>query len=489
MKNKIRKFVTHTFVALMLLAFSNPNALAQGLLNEKAIVEMARKESILLHGFKAENFGNQVGTAMNMEKFTPYLFLGANSNYTNEPAFSSPAPKSTDTSVYSMGYMQNLIHGLKISAGLYSSTSKFDSFLTDEYKVTGGKLTLEIDLLKNIFGRLEKKIEASNLANSVKSNEVYKLKVNEHAQTNRSIYWSIIANSEIQKLRKQIIRSVEKQEEEIKRQNTLYVSDKADVTRFSALKEMQESSLIMLKYSREQLESSLKNFYPKLRGKNLEFDSPDLDSAADTVMQCINNIATHKTPPLDASSWVKVIKASEVSSELKMASNNLYSSPDIKLTSKVEYTDREAEISGADSLEDDPYQNRTVELSVNIPLGSTKSTSQKWQNYALKQAKLAETQNYIATIATAHEKTLRLINLLNNALKTQAQVNELNKTSLQLSREKFNRAELPLVQLINDETTYLTGKVSEIETKLLIVNTLLDYLKVFDKYDCQFNKI
>jgi hypothetical protein len=252
---------------------------------------------------------------------------------------------------------------------------------------------------------------------------------------------------------------------------------------------MQKSGLIMLQYEREQLDSALKNLFPRFRGQSLKFNSPNIDDAATLVMQCIKDIAKHKMPPLEATSWVKVIKAAEVSSDMKLANNRLRDSADLKLSTTFDFTNHAADAGGSDSLDEDPYRKSSINLVFNYPLGSSKSDARKWKNYSVTQAKLAEVESYKATIATSHEQTLRLIRLLDRALKSQKQVNQLNNTNLKLARAKFNRAELPLVQLINDETTYLTGKISEIETKLLVVNTLLDYLKVFDKYDCAFNRI
>lgn len=458
-------------------------------LTEEKLIKLAKTESIFLHSIMAENNGAQVKTAMFQEKFSPYLSSSFKSDFSNEPGMTSPSPDSTTTNTLSVGYMQNFKSGLKLSGGIYSADSDFTDFSADSYSIQGANLALEIDLWKNALGRLEKKLEASSMADSIKANEILKLKKNEHVQSIRSLYWTVVANEELQKLRNKIIDSADRQKKQAQRQKKLYVSDKSDVTRFSALKEGQKSALIMLQYQREQLDSSFRKLFPSMRGKELNFHTPNLDKAADSVMECINEVAKNKMPPLKATSWVKVIKAAEVSSDMRLATNRLHTSPDLKLSTSYGVSNHDLTVSGSDALEDDPYNKTSVELTLNYPLGSANNNTQKWQNYAIKEAKLAEVENYKTTIASTHEQTLRLIRLLNQALKSQAEVNKLNQTNLKLAREKFNRAELPLINLINDETTYLTGKISEIETKLLVVNTLLDYLKVFDRYECSFNKL
>ena len=286
-----------------------------------------------------------------------------------------------------------------------------------------------------------------------------------------------------------IIESVDKQKKDITKQKEFFVSDQSDVTRFSALKEQQKSALIMSDYKRELIEHALKNFFPEFRGMSLNIGNPNIDKPSKIVMNCINSIANFKKmPPITTSTWVKVLKTAEFSSDRKLASNKTYSSPEIKLNGSIQYSDYNAELNDVDVYDKDPYRENSITLAMNIPLSSAKSKSEKQQEFALAEAKIAEVENYKSVIAVTHEKTLRLIELLNQVLKTQSEVNKLNASNLELARKKFNRAELPLVQLINDETNFLQGKVSEVETKLLIVNTLLDYLKVFDEYKCEFNK-
>ena len=122
-----------------------------------------------------------------------------------------------------------------------------------------------------------------------------------------------------------------------------------------------------------------------------------------------------------------------------------------------------------------------------MPLGSKKSIL-KMENYTITQAKLAEVSQYKASIATAHEETLRLIALLKETMDTQEKL-ILSMRKPWIYHVKIQRAEMLLINLINDETSYLTGKVNYVETRLMIVNTLLGYFKVFDSYQCSFNKI
>lgn len=472
-----------------LLAADALPELPKAAISENSLVEMSRTESIVLNSLKAQGSRAQIANSAYQEKFSGMLSSSLSYENSDEPSLSSsPSPDSTTSQTINVGYGRAFRHGLSLSAGAFYSNSDFSGFVLDDYQVTGLKLGVEVDLWKNALGRLDKLKEGAFAADAFKSTQVQQIKSREHTQAIRSLFWSLVANKEIQLLREKIISSVTKQEKEIKAQQNLYVSDQSDVTRFSALKELQKSGLIMLKYQREQLESSLKNVFPSLRGKSLTLENVNLDQASRKVVQCIDTISKSPDLPLESTSWLKVIEATNVAADANKRSNNNYQTPELKLSSNVTLSDHSPTSASAQAaIEGDQYQKSNIMLSLNVPLGSAKSDTEKWQNYAIEFSRQAENESYKASIATTHEKTIKLIMLLNEALKTQSTVNELNQKNLEFVRKKYNRAELPLVQLIEDETNFLTGKVAELETKLLVINTVLEYFKVFDMYRCDFN--
>lgn len=458
-------------------------------LSEADLVTLAKNQSTATDGFEAEAATSKIALSRYYEKFSGYLSGSAGIEKSTEPSFSNPSPDSTTTAILSSQYQQNLDYGLSVSGGLFHNRASFSGFPLDTYNTTGLNLGFKMDLSKNLWGELDNLNELALKLDDIKMKDVKHLKTAEFVQSVRSLYWQIVANQEIQKLRQKIIESVTKQEKQIRAQSNLFVSDESDVTRFSSLKELQKSSLIMLKYSREQLEFALKSMLPSLRSGQVSFEIPDLDSASLDVSACIGSIATETNVPARQSTWTRVIAAVSRSAEAKKSANATYDDFDLSFEANVRLSQHSPETDLPIDAEDEDSHKLSMALVMTYPVGSEKLRTKRWQDYATEKAKIAESDRYRAALETTHNKTVRLIGLLNQALRAQGTVNSLNQKNLRLVKQKYARAELPLVQLIEDETNLLAGKISELETKLLIINTVIDYLKVFDKYDCRFNRV
>ena len=459
-------------------------------ITESDLIKLAKEESLVIAPLSARSYQAKANLAAFNQGYSPLVTSSVKSENSNQPPFllQSPSYESSENLQLSIGYAQQFKYGLSISGGMYSSETSFSKFNAKSHDVLGSKLGIEIDLWKNLLGRLTRLSETYHTSNTEKSNQLKAIKINQHVQDVRSLFWTAVANKKLQELRQQLIKSAERQTIQAKKQKSLYVSDKGDVTRFTALREVQKSALIFLRYKREQIDSSLKNFFPSLRGKKLSFKTPDLDKAGEKVMLCISKISQSAVPHQETTTWSGIISNSMLMSKTELMTNKSHSSVDVKLSAAIDHSNQKMDVQSEDQLTNDPYQKSSLALTLTYPLGRSASNTEKWKGYALEKKSQAEVNSYKATIETTHEKTLQLIKLLIEVLRSQLEVNKLNKSNLALSRTKFERAELPLINLISDETTYLTGKIAEIETKLLVITTLLDYLKVFDKFKCDFNR-
>jgi len=56
-------------------------------------------------------------------------------------------------------------------------------------------------------------------------------------------------------------------------------------------------------------------------------------------------------------------------------------------------------------------------------------------------------------------------------------------------QRKFNQARIPVSALILDQDALFSSDLSIVDTKLAVLNTLLDYIVVFTETPCSFNKI
>ncbi|MCB0363631.1 MAG: hypothetical protein KDD35_12970 [Bdellovibrionales bacterium] len=63
------------------------------------------------------------------------------------------------------------------------------------------------------------------------------------------------------------------------------------------------------------------------------------------------------------------------------------------------------------------------------------------------------------------------------------------KKSIAVMAKKYRQARVPLSALIADEESLFQSLLSEINVKLTVINTLLDYFQVFNQFPCEINRI
>ena len=97
--------------------------------------------------------------------------------------------------------------------------------------------------------------------------------------------------------------------------------------------------------------------------------------------------------------------------------------------------------------------------------------------------------NLSGKIKTYHKQINQQITLLQMVFQNQKVNSEKLEISLRTTKTKYNQARIDVYNLINDQDAYLQSQLAEIDTKLAVVTTLLDYLAVFTELPCEFNRI
>ena len=94
-----------------------------------------------------------------------------------------------------------------------------------------------------------------------------------------------------------------------------------------------------------------------------------------------------------------------------------------------------------------------------------------------------------ANVKSTHVQIKRTVKLLSQI------IHEQKENSVQLAirvremKKKYAQARIPEYALIQDQESLLQSDLKIVDTQQLVVNSILDYLAVFNSYPCSFNRI
>ena len=161
---------------------------------------------------------------------------------------------------------------------------------------------------------------------------------------------------------------------------------------------------------------------------------------------------------------------------------------DLKLNIKAQLNGKDFSYSeGVTNLQDDPRSVTTVSLMFSAPLGGQKKkTSKNLESAAHLKNGIASTE-VAAKLNAYHLEILQSIKVLESALLNQKNNTASLRESLKSSRTKFNQARITIEQLVGEEDAYFSSELSNIQTNLSIIHTVLDYFTIFHGTQCPLN--
>ena len=130
-----------------------------------------------------------------------------------------------------------------------------------------------------------------------------------------------------------------------------------------------------------------------------------------------------------------------------------------------------------------------VGLALNIPLGSTKNNSESIKKLMDKKRLVATQEMTTSKLNSFHTQIVTTVKLLQDVVRNQQINSKKLSHSLKISDQKYKQARIDVSTLILDQDAYLQSNISELDTKLSVINTLLDYFSVFTETPCSINRI
>jgi len=386
------------------------------------------------------------------------------------------------------GFIKPTELGMQLSAHAYTEQTS-SPFMKDQTS-SGLLFGVSIDLYKDFLGsstranlQSTKHLEAMAKIESTIGIKAYTLNL-------RKIYWALISNNEKIILSKMLLTNSETQAKNARKRLKDSVADKGEVAKFESQVAYRKANIIYFEYLKEQYIKSLKELLPELSENEIDLGSYNLDKSVTDVVSCTQLIASKTNPPGEYTLLDEVIDLLNQSYENQKIVTSKYSDIDIGLVSNIKTVGKSNSFSQSyENHSDNRRANLEMALNVTIPLSSRKSETRDTKEALEKLQHRSRYDDLSGKIKTYHKQINQQITLLQMVFQNQKINSQKLEISLKTTKTKYNQARIDVYNLINDQDAYLQSQLAEIDTKLAVVTTLLDYLTVFTELPCAFNRI
>lgn len=465
-------------------------------LDEQKIIELSKSTNIpQLDEIKSTMLESEFQTKQADDALGVEVYGSYNRSKTKEDALISLMPVYSPITQYQVGIKKNFKYGLQ--ANLYSSVDQ-RSTENDTYKdlfTTTHALELNIDLWKDLFGRVtRRKLENAQL---MSKQSQLQADINEKVfrVSLRRLYWSLVANNEKLNISKNLHKTAIKQAKDARRRKANSIADKSEVARYESQVAARDGSVLLLEYERENILKQLRSLLPELNDSEIELGKYSLNKTVFEVLECTALIDKMPSVPYEYTQYDELTKLLRTVQSNQESIDNSYDSIDLGLSATFKETgvssndDGDNTYSGSHS---DAMENMksgvSTGLMLTIPLGkklSDTSDVKKQYNKLRLKASIANVDN---NLVSTHKQISKSIKILGNVIKAQKVNSKQLSIRLKEMNKKYSQARIPVNALIQDQDALLSADLSVVDTQLAILNTLLDYFVVFSETPCTFNK-
>lgn len=477
-------------------------ALAQEVfpLDEKALATLSLSDVPRWDAIEASFLEAKLESEKLQDMFRPELFGNLQQTETKEKAIIQFQPIWSPQQDAQLGVRQNFRGGVGLSAAVgvdqrsaRTVTGRFRNVSTSTVR-----LNVQVDLWKDIFGRLSK-AQSQSADFAQKRAEVERdIQQKTFLLNLRRLYWSLVANNEQIKVYDGLKKISQEQLADATRRRNAGVADDGEVARYEAQVASREGSRLYYNYQREILMKQLKNLLPELQSKELVLKDYNIPGMIQTVLACTATIAAQKDVPLEFTRYDEVVTLLRQTQVLQEKLASSYDQTDLKFVGAVKTTgvasrDRgNGLIEGSISQSFDDWQENdrtgySAGLQLVIPFG--KGETRQTQELLAKKRFTADINQTDADVRSTHQQLVKVINLLSEVVRSQKQNTVALEKRLQVQNRKFREARVSANDLILDQDALLNSNLTTISTQLEIINTIFDYLVVFTETPCEFNRI
>lgn len=471
-------------------------------LSEESLNQVALKGSPQIDQIEAAFYNAAVEEGEESQKYSPELFGQASYSQTEERSLILFQPVFTPIKQARLGVQKKFKEGLDTSAYIMTdqrtAQSAFIGKLADATMTTLA-FTVQMDLWKNIFGRLSKAELESAVLEKKRAQIEKDIQLKAFKISLRRVYWSLVANNEATNISRELLKTAKSQLDESKLRLKNAVAEADEVARYEAQVASREGTLLYLGYQRELYLKQLRNLLPELAAREIELEKYDLQKNITEVIACTATIAQQRKVPYEYTQYDESVSLLRQIKSNNALINSRYADADVKLFGTLKSTgigsetinDRLTRGNYGESISDQLENNRTgFEVGVNfvLPLGEVKEGTQKVKELYDEKRLLNLINGTNVQVETTHLQLSRSITLLADVIRTQKVSSEQLSKRLKLMRRKYEQARVGVDEIVFDQDALLNSELNTIDTQLQILNTLFDYLIIFTETPCSFNR-
>ena len=475
------------FFLTVLFVFS-ANAVS---LTEQSLIELSKKDTphnydqlakVLSANFQKREYENNYGLKITAE--------GKHERTKQKPLISF-SPVFSPVTQAGVGVSKNLFYGMNINASVGYDKRDFLFLGSNTFRETVvGQVGLNIDLWRDLFGR-KSRSRQEQMKTSLKMKELEKKTADQQYKINiRKMYWNLVANKEKLILAKKLYQQSIVQATQIKQRYKNSIADKGDVANINSLVANRKGQIISLEYQRSQMHTRLQTMIPNLLGKNIVIGDYDIPNAMKKVLSCTQKIKMYKQAPYENTYMDEVIDYIKQLYNLESKVTSIYGDPDLKLALAAKTTGvGDESINATDDFQDNDRSGYSVGLQLTIPVGYEDAKTKDIKKSYERNKHLAAITNTETQLKATHMNIVTSIDHLFAVIAAQKENNANLQTKMNVTKKKYKQGRISLSELIQDQDKYLGGELNVIDTKLMILETVFNYLSVYSTTPCELNRI
>ncbi len=459
-------------------------------IDDRSIIELAKSEGRQIHDIESAQLTQELSRRQYEDNFN--LAFTGTGYYQNssEKGLASFIPVYGPTKTASLGLTKTTKFGTSVTASGFTENYSTTTGSIDNKSRTGLNLSVTMDLWQDIFGSLSRANLKGLKINDQRAKYEKEIAAKSYINNLRQIYWSLVANNESLKVSRTLFKITKKQLEDIKARRKSNIADLGDVARMEAQLSQRSSAIKRLEYDKELLYQRLREQMPSLNSKEISLAPYDMNKTITDVLSCSEAIKSKDKVPWDYTLFDEVLDLLKKSYAQTQKVTGKYNDPTISLSGEFQTSGvGEGYSNSYDDMRSDKRTGTALTLSVSIPLDGKKTKSQNINEVLDKKRYLAVRQRYLLQMEGNHSQILKTIDLLRAVVADQKRTGTMLETSLKVSQKKYRQARISLNDLIHDQDLLLQSNLSQIQAKLLVIHTILDYFKVFTETPCSLNKV
>jgi outer membrane protein TolC len=456
-------------------------------LTERSLTELAKGPIPDIEQIESSLLEIREKQALFDENFSPYLTGQGNWMKSNLKSLNTFIPVTKKSKHIELGIKKRFQYGIELGASTFSQ--KYTNTNIENASTTGVGLDLAIDLYKDFAGRNTRLTKKGIELERKRFEYNQTLRKVGFVNSLRKIYWSIVANAELIKTTEKLLDSSQKQTRESEKKYRDKVADYGEVNRNRALVSDRKARLISLQYQKELLVRQFKELVPSLSDKKIQLGAYSIDTTIMEVLSCSEKIKSYPGIPFQNTVADEIIALLNQEEAIEYQKLDRYDDLDVKLVAEYDSDGRDfSESESFDKLKDERRNSLGVGLQINIPFGGYKKSTKDIREMIVKKRKSSMIRKYKGQIKAFHTQTVKIVDLLREAVRNQRENAQYLSKSLKTSKRKYDQARITIQQLIQEQDGLFQSEMDVIQTNLNVIHTLIDYFSIFNLTPCEINR-